>query len=161
MPRRGKSTRIRFVGGEMTFSFADPQKVEFRQAIQHYGEAARDFSPALQEYLAYQLRSIDRNFRAEGRPQRWAALKPGTVLDRLHEGYGAGPILQRSGKLRRGFKGDVGKRTLRIRNSVRYFPYHQYGAPKANIPARPMIVLLSQDKAMFTRIMRRHLRMTP
>jgi len=101
------------------------------------------------------LGSIDRNFTAEGRPNRWASLKPTTIQDRFRQGYGAGPILQRSGKLRKSFRSNAGKDYLRITNNVRYFKYHQTGTKK--MPQRIMIYLQDRDKAQFTRIVRQHL----
>ncbi len=44
-----------------------------------------------------------------------------------------------------------------MKNVMFYFAIHQAGAPDANIPARPMIVLLPQDQAEFTRLARLHL----
>jgi phage gpG-like protein len=153
-----KSTRIRVVGGEIQFRYTEPGKTSFAQAVSRFGENL-DWPGMLDEFLPYQLRSIDRNFQAEGRPQRWAPLQPNTIRERLRLGFGRGPILQRSGKLRRGFKGSTGQRVLRIWNRRHYFPHHQFGAPRANIPARRMIVLLPQDKAMFTRIVKKHVRL--
>lgn len=157
--RRGKNTRIRAVGGFVEFSFRDPQETEFFQALEHYGDGLKDWSAVFAEFAPYQLRSIDRNFQGQGRPKRWARLAPSTIAERIRLGYGRGPILQRTKRLRRGFRAEYGKTVLRIINRTPYFGYHQYGAPRANIPARQMIVLLAQDKAQFTRIARKHMRL--
>lgn len=159
-PREGKNTRIRVVGGTVHFSFENPQNITFAERISHYGRRAKDMSPVFDEYGPYMLRSIDRNFQAEGRPDRWARLAPATIQERIRLGFGRGPILQRTKKLRRGFRTESGKRTFRIKNIVDYFAHHQYGAPKANIPMRRMVVLLVQDRAQFTRIARKHLGVT-
>lgn len=157
MARRSKHTRIKLVGGEMTFSMSDPQFVELRRPLEHYRTAARDFSPVYKRFSQYQRRSINRNFAAEGRPRRWAALRPATVADRVRQGFGAGPILVRTGAMKRGFKFGWNTTTYWVYNTAAYFLYHQHGAPAANIPARPMVVLLPQDQAQFTRLARAHL----
>lgn len=47
------------------------------------------------------LDQIDLNFQVEGRPVKWAALTAETMLVRAALGFPAGPILQRSGDLRK------------------------------------------------------------
>ncbi len=43
---------------------------------------------------------IEANFAAEGRPSHWQDLAEATIAKRTNEGYGAGPILTRTGELR-------------------------------------------------------------
>lgn len=155
--RRGQVTRIKTIGGEVTFSVQDSQFVEWRQPVEHFGRAARDYGPVFEAYSAYHRRSIDRNFAAEGRPDRWAALAPATIADRRRRGFGAGPILQRTGALARSWRFDWGPRHYRVWNARWWWVVHQSGSEKANVPARPMLVLLPQDKAQFTRLARQHL----
>lgn len=86
--------------------------------------------------------AIQKNFESQGRPS-WKALKKSTIKDRLYKGYPRGPILERSGRLKKaatrkniweitsltvGGPGD----TLRIRTNyfdqlVPYGKYHQLG----------------------------------
>jgi phage gpG-like protein len=155
--RRDQATRIKIIGGEMTFSMSDPAFVEWTRPLDHFGEAARSFTPVFEEFAGYHRRAILRNFAAEGRPRRWPPLAETTIRDRERQGYGPGPILVRSGRMKRGFWFSFGKGTYRVGNHMHYFPHHQFGAPRANIPRRAMIVLLQQDKAMFTKIARKHL----
>lgn len=159
MARVGESTRIRVIGGQVEFRFKNPQKTDFAVAVEHYGKAASDWGPVFDAFGPYMLRSINRNFEAEGRPRRWRKLRPSTIRERIRKGFGARPILKRKGKLKKGFKYQPGKTVFRLYNRVPYFPHHQFGAPRAHIPARRMIVLLTQDKAAFTRVARKHLRM--
>ncbi len=159
--RRDQATRIKAIGGEMTFSLGDPQFVEWRRPLDHYGQAVRDFSPVYEAFSVYHRRSITRNFEAEGRPRPWPPLAKSTIRDRRRKGFGPGPILVRTGELKRRFWFSWGKQQYRVGNFMRYFPHHQYGAPRANLPRRAMIVLLQQDKAMFTKLARRHLKGTP
>lgn len=155
--RFGKTTVIKVVGGEVEYRFADNRKTDLVRKVEHFGQAVRDWSPVFQAFGPYMLRSISRNFEAEGRPGRWAPLRPATIRERIREGYGAGPILVRTGRLKRGFRFEARPRTFRLFNRVPYYPHHQYGAPRANIPRRQMVVLLRQDQAEFTKIARKHL----
>lgn len=155
--RRGVNTRIKFIGGEISFSVRDSQFVEWMQPIEHFGRAARDFSPVFAQYSDYHRRSIERNFAAEGRPTRWASLKDSTIEDRRRQGFGAGPILYRTGTLANSWRFDWGPRSYRVWNSRWWWVVHQMGSKDGTIPARPMLTLLPQDKAQFTRIARQHL----
>lgn len=162
MPAFGKTTRIKVVGGTVEFRFKRWDKTELARGLEHYGEALDDWSPVFEQFWPYQKRSIARNFEAQGRPRKWRRLKPATIRDRRRQGYGPGPILKRSGKLKRGFLADWGKKYFRISNRARSrkgYPYywaHQLGARKAHIPKRVMVVFLKQDQAQFTKLAREH-----
>lgn len=90
--------------------------------------------------------SIHKNFDAQGRP-KWKELKKSTIRRRLMDGYPRGPILYRSGRLRRGatkkniwYIGPLstgarsgGSDILRVKTEyfsqlVPYARYHQKGA---------------------------------
>lgn len=152
--RRGQNTRIKVIGGQVTFSFTDTQFVEWRRSLEHFGDAAKNWSPVFSRFARYYERSIERNFAAEGRPTPWPELAPSTIEDRLRQGYGPGPILTRSGNMRRGFVFDWGPKSFRVSNRKWYWIIHQLGGEK--IPQRAMVVLQPQDKAVFTRFARDH-----
>jgi phage gpG-like protein len=155
--RRGRDTRIKLVGGEITFSVGDPQMITMTRTLDHYRTSTRNFAPVYEQFATYHRRSIQRNFAAEGRPVRWARLTEGTIKDRIRQGFGRGPILVRSGRLKRGFRFEWGPRSYRVWNRTPYFNAHQYGYPPNNLPRRAMLTLLTQDKAQFTRLAREHL----
>lgn len=68
----------------------------------------------------------------------WAPLAESTRRDRERKGYnGARPILERTGKLRKGFKVKVVKEKLSATNTVSYAKYHQFGTSK--MPARKIL----------------------
>lgn len=157
MADQRKTARIRYMGGEITYRYPDLSKSTFRRRLEDFRDAALDMSPAYSRMETYLLTSIGRNFASEGRPNKWKALQPATIKERIRRGYGSGPILLRSGKLKRGFKVSYGTKVLSISNKVVYFMAHQYGVPQNNLPARVMVVLLAQDKAQVTRIVREHL----
>lgn len=81
------------------------------------------------------------NFAEEGKrlePKEWQELAEFTKDERERLGYGREhPILERTGKLRDGFRKQVSKFSVRVFNPVDYFKYHQTGTPK--MPQRRMI----------------------
>ena len=96
------------------------------------------------------------NFAGErsGDGRSWAALKPSTVLDRLRSGYGARPILVRSGHLRGSLlnagasdsyeqaqvSGNEWQLVVGTEDTKAIF--HEQGT--ARMPARPFIALSDQ-----------------
>lgn len=150
----GKHTVVKVVGGTLEYRFQDRKRTDFTDRLDRIGVKLTDWRPVFQQYGAYLLRSIDRNFQAQGRPSRWKPLAPATIRERLREGYGAGPILQRSGALRRSFRFEPRPRTLRVWNTKPYFIYHQQGGEI--IPQRQMVVVLRQDRGELTRLARKH-----
>lgn len=84
-------------------------------------------------------------FEAEGIP-RWKKLSPYTIRERRREGYPAGPILVRSGKLKRSYTGNsrygrwtVTQNSIVYQNILSYAPLHEHGDPESNVPARHVI----------------------
>lgn len=80
--------------------------------------------------------SIKRNFEAQGRPP-WKALTRKTIYNRLMEGYPRGPILDKSGRLKREAvklnnweyrNNELAFRGLYFTQKVPYASFHQFGA---------------------------------
>lgn len=130
---------------------------DYAARLARFDANAGDMRPAFDEFGKYMLRSIGRTFAAEGRPARWRALKEATIRERLRLGYGRGPILERTGKLKNSFSYTAKTKYFGVTSSAKYFGPHQYGSSKRNIPKRVMVQLLAQDKAQFTKIYKRHL----
>jgi len=81
-----------------------------------------------------------RNFGDQGYTygKAWAPLKASTVRDRARKGYGARPILVRSGTLKGGTRvRSVARSQAVIENPVDYAPYHQFGTKK--MPVRQIL----------------------
>lgn len=77
----------------------------------------------------------------EVRAAPWAPLKPETVARKIQEGTSTA-ILKRHVLLARSFRvlgGDAG--SVRVGTDRGYAGYHQWGAPRAGIPPRPMLPL--------------------
>lgn len=159
-PRKkfGQHTRVKLVGSELTLNFDGKGIEEWLERLERFETTTKDLRPVFNDFGAYQLKSIDRNFTSEGRPGKWTQLAQSTVEQRRRLGYGGRhPILQRTKKLRRGFKKKATKRTLSIINRIPWFKYHQQDKRKGKVmPRRIMVILLNQDKAQFTRTFRKY-----
>lgn len=150
--------RVKLVGAEIEFNLEGKGVEEWLERLDHFRTSAEDLRSVFDPFGRYMLRSIDRTFISEGRPRRWRALKPATVRERIRQGYGAGPILQRTRSLRYGFRSLPGKKSLRIINTQFYFRFHQQDERAGRIiPRRIMVQLLDQDKAQFTRLFRQEM----
>lgn len=113
------------------------------------GMRLSDFREPLRFALEYViLPSVETNFARGGRPT-WQPLAASTVGRR---GGQLGPILYRTGKLYNAAT-DASNWTITqnlltlasITDKVPYAGYHQFGAPGANIPARPYVEFQPQD----------------
>lgn len=116
---------------EYNISGDDKVKALLKQA----GEKAKDLRVPLKRAGILMLGSIDKNFRAEGRPTKWAPLSPMTIAMRRKEGKGA-KILQNTGM----GKGSivykvVSNQEVQIGTPLDYMRKHQEGG-SIKIPAR-------------------------
>lgn len=123
----------------------------------------RTAKPVLRNVGDVIVKEVVRNFPSEGarlEGRKWRALTPATIKQRIREGYGAGPILTRTGALKGGFRFDVTEELVRVWNPVEYFEYHQKGM--GHNPVRRMIAFpewLKQDVvAQFTRFINEAMR---
>lgn len=108
------------------------------------------------------------NFARQGERAPWAALAPSTIAQRIRLGYGRGPILQRTGALKRHVTTAPAQVTrtgsgieLRIKpgNVVAGRPkYVPLAMGTSRMPARPMVVLPPAAVAKVTGIISRALR---
>ncbi len=107
-------------------------------------------------------KSFETNFELEGRPQ-WKSLSKMTIKDRKSSGFGAGPILKRTGELKKSVVSMKGKTASGFsKNSIEWgveqlsglnkekFKAHQAGMKnpisKFNpIPQRKMILFQKKD----------------
>jgi phage gpG-like protein len=83
-----------------------------------------DLSVPLKQSGMIMMRSIDTNFRAEGRP-KWKPLAPSTIRQRRK---GSATILQDTGTLKNSFSLEVrGNEEVAIGTSLIYAPTHNFG----------------------------------
>ena len=95
-----------------------------------------------------------KQFRTEGSyglGRRWTALTPGTIKGRMKK-WGSGPILDRSGELRRswteksspGYSQTVSRTSVMLGSTKKVGPHflgtiHHFGSATVGIPARPIM----------------------
>jgi len=120
-------------GALISYEVKNDEKV--KALLKKAGNKAKDLRIPLKRCGILMLRSIDKNFRAEGRPKRWAPLSPMTIAMRRKKGRGA-KILQDTGH----GKGSivykvVSKQKVQIGTNLDYMRIHQEGG-SIKIPAR-------------------------
>lgn len=131
-------------------------------------DRARDVSPAWPQVYAEFRAITTKAFDTSGASTDlgpWPALAPKTIAERQRQGFGAGPILERTGALRRALTLGQGAyiRTTATRftvqlasepASVASFPYHQSPAPRRKLPRRAMISLTADQRTQLIRPIR-------
>jgi len=120
-------------GALISYEIKNDEKV--KALLKKAGNKAKDLRIPLKRCGILMLSSIDKNFRAEGRPKRWAPLSPMTIAMRRKEGKGA-KILQDTGH----GKGSivykvVSNQKVQIGTNLDYMRIHQEGG-SIKIPAR-------------------------
>jgi len=120
-------------GALISYEIKNDEKV--KALLKKAGNKAKDLRVPLKRCGILMLRSIDKNFRAEGRPKRWTPLSPMTIAMRRKKGRGA-KILQDTGH----GKGSivykvVSNQKVQIGTPLDYMRKHQEGG-SIKIPAR-------------------------
>lgn len=159
MPQQwGRDTVAKFLGGAIRIRIiGETPEEQYRRDLNGLVERSKNMKPVMERFGEYMLGSIDRNFKSEGRPRKWAKLKDTTIADRKRNGFGAGPILERTGKLRGSFAYKATNRTMKIRTSSDYFEVHQRGSKKRNISQRKIVTVTPRDKAELTRLTNKYI----
>jgi len=108
--------------------------------IKKVQKAISNASPFFSEISKKMKENVDTNFDKEGSylGTKWSPLKQSTIEGRLRSGFGSGPILQRTGKLKRStYEKERTNTRAVVSNSASYYPYHQLGTRK--MPVRTII----------------------
>jgi len=99
------------------------------------------------------LVSIRKNFEEEGRPEKWADLRPRTQRERVAEGYGANsPKLERTGELKKSVTEksnamyELDKHSLKITNFLIKGIRNNAGDETMGLVARPFFFLQKGDE---------------
>jgi len=120
-------------GALISYEIKDDEKV--KALLKKAGEKAKDLRVPLKQCGILMLGSIDKNFREEGRPTRWAPLSPMTIAMRRKEGKGA-KILQDTGMGKGSIVYEVvSDQEVQIGTRLDYMRIHQEGG-SIKIPAR-------------------------
>ena len=101
--------------------------------------------------------SIIKNFAEQGRP-KWRVLSKRTILNRQYEGYPRGPILDKTGRLKKAASRknnwQIQTNVLKFRaafftQSVRYAGYHQMGSVTEYVPTGHILMYPEHPIGMF------------
>lgn len=128
---------------------------ELSRRLNFIGAGLSDWTPAFKRTANY-LRSFAMSevFETEGAVygNKWAPLNPAYEAFKAQKYPGKG-ILERTGKMRRGFVRDYGPDFAMVGNTVPYFRYHQSRKDRtSNLPRRVMLKLDSERKEMIVKI---------
>ena len=120
-------------GAFISYDVKGDEKV--KALLKRAGKKAKDLKVPLKRCGILMLRSIDKNFRAEGRPTRWAPLSPMTIAMRRKKGRRA-KILQDTGMGKGSITYEViSNQKVQIGTRRDYMKIHQEGG-SIRIPAR-------------------------
>lgn len=128
--------------------------------LQGIEERARDLTPMWPAVYDAFHAILTKAFDTEGASTdagKWAPLAPRTIKQRVRQGFGAGPILQRTEALKRALTLGVGAYArmtpdrfqvllAREPESVASFGAHQRGVPSRKLPRRAMVSLTGDDR---------------
>jgi phage gpG-like protein len=120
-------------GALITYEIQNDEKV--RLLLKQAGDKAKNLRIPLKRAGILMLGSIDKNFRAEGRPTKWAPLSEMTLARRRKEGRGA-KILQDTGLGKGSIVYEVvSDQEVQIGTPLEYMKIHQEGGT-INLPPR-------------------------
>lgn len=131
-------------GLDLNFTLEGDKQVSRRLMI--VADGVKDFTQPLGNIGGELNKTFQLNFDAEGGlfggwPERKPRYKNGQRVDTW-------PLLQKTGRMRQGFRQNVGKVTLVIFNPVEYFKYHQSNKPRRRLPRRVMMKI-DNERANF------------
>lgn len=129
--------------------------------------AVNDLDKPLRASGVYMLGSIERNFKAQGRPQKWQALAPSTLAQRRKgKGKGGAQILIDTARLKNSTTSasamNVTSSGMTIGTNVIYARRQHFGYPggagrgRSKTPARPFLMFQTEDADAIGKIFNRH-----
>ena len=131
-----------------------------KEALRELSERMEDMTPVMRRIGELLVSSVQENFNREGRysepgswrggSKRWQPLAPSTIKQRERLGYWPGQILTRTGRLKASITYHAGRDYVAVGTNLVYAAIHQFGGKagrghRANIPARPFLVVQDED----------------
>jgi len=151
-------------GPGMSFGMNVEGEQQFLVGLQTILRKVKDIRPLAKPYDWVLRKSVGSRFESEGaQKERWAALAPSTVADRIRRGFpGEHPILVRTGDLLRSLilrsHGrhilEAHKQYVDYGSTVSYAVYPQTGTSR--MPRRAMILVTASDLNQLVRFTRMH-----
>ena len=124
----------------------------------------RDTERPLKAAGVYMLGSIERNFQAQGRPEKWTALNESTLARRRKgRGKGKAQILIDTARLKNSMSMRLTGDGVEVGTNVIYAPRQHFGYEggegrgQAKTPARPFLMFQDEDIDAIGQIFRRHI----
>ncbi len=123
---------------------------------------ARHVEKPMKAAGTYMLGSIEKNFKASGRPNRWQALSAGTIARRRNKKKSSIKILIDTARLKNSHQFKLVSAGLQIGTNVVYAPRHQFGYEggggrgHSETPARPFLMFQEEDIREIGEIFTRH-----
>lgn len=112
---------------------------EVKRLLLNIDKAVKNMKPAMNDIGTRLIKeyegSFDKQASVEG--ERWKALSPATIAQRIRMGFGSSPILVRTGALKKGFFKTVKALSVYVSNKVKYYQAHQLG--EGRNPQRKML----------------------
>lgn len=137
------------------------------RVVQRLGELATDTRQVerpLKAAGAYMLGSIEKNFRAQGRPQKWPGLSQGALRRRRRgRGRGGAQILIDTARLKNSHGYVVTGDAVEIGTNVKYAARQHFGYAggkgrgHSRTPARPFLMFQAEDLPEISEIFKRHI----
>lgn len=126
---------------------------------------AKDAQRPLKASSVYMLGSIEKTFRAQGRPKKWTKLADSTVAARRKgRGKGSAQILIDRARLKNSHSYRLSGNASEIGTNVIYAKRHHFGYPggtgrgRSKTPARPWLMFQPEDVRDIGEIFSRHYR---
>lgn len=111
-------------------------------------EGVSDFREPLEESKTIILDRVEQNFNGRGK------LFGGWQPRKVNKPW---PLMERTARLRNGFRGNVTGDTLKVDNPVPYFPYHQSNKARKKLPRRVMLQIDSTSAILITKAFQAYL----
>lgn len=139
------------------------------RTLNKLGDSLTSFAPEMKQIRALQARSVDLNFRNQGRPVRWLALRGSTITARRARARSTGKVpvagfdtpLRVTDTLRRSLVDLTGSATGSASftndteavtgTSLDYAPTQQFGLGR--IPSRPFLAISDDDSIAYQNIL--------
>lgn len=133
--------------------------------VKKLADNARNPERAIRTASVYMLGSIEKNFRAQGRPQKWQKLATSTLARRRKgRGRGKAQILIDRAHLKNSHSYRLTSEGSEIGTNVIYAPRHHFGYEggkgrgRSKTPARPFLMYQEEDIREIGEIFSRHAR---
>jgi len=149
-------------GALIEYNISGDEKV--KALLKKAGDKAKDLRIPLKRAGILMVGSIDKNFRAEGRPDKWTPLSDMTLAMRRKHGKGA-KILQDTGR----GKGSIVYKPIsntkaQVGTDVKYMGIHQtggtvkmFGKRTVKIPKRTFLLFQDEDNKSIVKIFTEYL----